>query len=78
MNVLLTPQPNQAFWHVPPAGNSYHSDAARRLIPLTDADENALIALGCTVEEGRARLAVWLPPDQSDSEDAPEDSRRSP
>ncbi len=61
--VLLAPQPNQSFWHVPPVGNSYHSDVNRRLIPLSDADTHALIQLGCEVEETRERLPWRLTPD---------------
>ncbi len=57
---LLTPQPSQSFWHVPPVGNSYHSGLNRRIAPLSVEDEMSLMALGCTVEEP-VKQTSWRP-----------------
>ena len=44
---LRSPQPNQTFSHVGPVGNSYTSDAACIINPLTAEDAAALRLQGC-------------------------------
>ncbi len=44
---LKAPQPDQAFLHVMPSGNSYVSDGRGLITPLTSVDAAALRALGC-------------------------------
>ena len=47
---LLTPQPNQHFFHLVRTGNSYHSGPDRIVTPLTSDDEATLRGMGCVDE----------------------------